>query len=143
MSIDQFSEISADRFRSFQPEQTGHKVMLFPYMNYGRDEAPRLVGLWLSDELVKKQIETAHYIPDLACSRALKKSGAYHNSGSSWLGLMVEVNDVEEIPKAKITIPEFLIEQYSFLVVDKDKFLSQELEERFCVRIVHDTAATD
>lgn len=136
MSVDRFSELSAKKFDMFEANQQGLRGMLFPYFNYRENVPSPLVGLWLSDELIKQSLETAHYVPDRACSRALKESGTYATNVLVWLGLLVELNPVEEGVTAKISIPEFMVDDYERFTIDPfESSLTQELEERFHVAI--------
>lgn len=135
MAVDKFTEISAERFRSIEPQYTGHTGILFPYRNYGSEYRSTKLGLWLSRELVKTQIEAAHYLPDRECTRALETSDAFFANSFIWLGLLVEA-DSDSV--ANLTVPQFMLDDYSYLVLDEKTPLRVELEERFCVRINSD-----
>lgn len=137
MSVDRFSELSAERFGGFDETQQGRNVLLFLYHNYDNELPSPVTGLWLSRQLSKKRLETAHYIPDSACEQTLRSSGATSRpSGPVWLGLLVECSYVDDAPKANITVPAFLIENFSHLTIDpQSKTLVPELEDRFNVTI--------
>ncbi len=137
MRVDGFSELSGERFKSFDESQQGHNVLFFRYFNYDNDLPSPLAGLWLSDELGKRQLEAAHYIPDMACQRALRESGATSQpAGLIWLGLYVKYRHVNSEPVADITMPRFMVEDYSSLAIDlQTKPLVRELEDRFNVAI--------
>lgn len=136
MSVDPFSRVSAERFESLRTDQVGHRVMLFPYLNHAKDLPSPLLGLWISDEYSWRNIETAHYMLDNECGRALNSSGAYlPGSTCVWLGLKVEFNEVSEPHIARLHLPFYMEEEYGKLIADKEKTFIQELEDRFKVAI--------
>lgn len=136
MGVDTFSELSARRFEQIAEAQTGHRALLFPYINSDKDLPSPLVGLWLSNEVVKKQIEEAHYMPDDECRRVLMRSGAYlPGAVTVWLGLEVAMNDTQEVPRAKLYLPEDFIDNYQRFAFNKGGSFVEELQERFSVTI--------
>ncbi len=132
MVIDTFTKISAERFRNIEAQECGNAVIAFPYRNYNPEYPESTLGLWLSTQLVKRRVEAAHYIPDYECTRALEVSGAYSANGLVWLGLFVEV-DGDSV--ANLTLPQFVLDDYERLAIDKKTPLKAELEERFCMQI--------
>ncbi|MCA9346639.1 hypothetical protein KC960_04060 [Candidatus Saccharibacteria bacterium] len=135
MAIDTFSDISSKRFEHLREDQIGRRVMLFPYLNHAEGLPSPLVGLWLSEEYVFRQIETVHYMPDDECRRTLSASGSsLPGSVCVWQGLKIEFN-AEKNPVARLYLPFYMEEDYGRLVVDKEKTFTQELEERFKISI--------
>lgn len=132
MIIDKFTEISAERFKNIESEYRGHSVILFPYRNYRDGYPTSAVGLWLSRELVKRQIEAAHYIPDSECADALRESRGVFGNTFAWLGLFVET-DYDSV--ATLTVLQFMLEDFDHLAQDKETPLKNELEERFGLHI--------
>jgi len=133
MTKDRFSEISGEKFKKFDKSQEGNRVLLFRYWYRSKP----LTGLWLSDELSKKRIEAAHYVPDLACEHALQESGALSQpAGLVWLGLFVKYRSNECEPAANLVMPEFMVTDFTHLAISPEKQnLVTELEERFHVAI--------
>ncbi len=129
---DKFTEISAERFRTIEPGYSGHAVIYFAYSNYDQESTTLSLGLWLSRELVKRQIEAAHYLPDRECAETLRLSRAALVNSYVWLGLPV-ASDLESVPS--VTMPQFMIDDYERVAMDKTIPFQQELEQRFCVQI--------
>ncbi len=133
MLRDKFTEISAERFRSIEPGYSGHAVIYFAYTSYDREQSTFTMGLWLSRQLVKRQIEAAHYIPDRECADTLRRCSTAVSNQYIWLGLPVS-SDNESIPTVKM--PQFMVNDYERLALDRTMTAQQELEERFCVQIL-------
>jgi hypothetical protein len=141
MVVDRFTEFAAERFSHTGTKLLGKCVMWFIYDTEvsapDSDDLVTRVGLWPSSSLVKKSIEMAHYIPDLECSSALRKSGSFvRGSSAVWLGIGLSLGNFAGVPKPVVELPDFLLEDYSpHFSENPSTSFQTELEARFGVVI--------
>ena len=116
---------------------------MFMYHNLRYDELPpRLTGLWLSDEVRRPGIETAHYMVDNECEDAIRAAGGHTQPmGNLWMGLKIE-QPQESGSLPVVRIPSFMLTKtFVDLTINPDqKTLQEELESRFCVSITTENA---